>query len=94
MTAEDVHLWADPDASAESGLRPRSTNLVCGLCGQPYAQADEACPDPGRRRETRTVKLQELKARFLAFRRYWKTPVDGQVIPQAARQGIPHPDPG
>lgn len=45
MTTEDAERWADPEQVVESGIRPRSTNLLCVLCGQPYEQAEAACPE-------------------------------------------------
>jgi hypothetical protein len=45
MTVEEARDWADPEAGANASLLPRSTNLVCVLCGQPYEQAGETCPE-------------------------------------------------
>lgn len=45
MTAVDAHRWSDPDPIEGFDIRPRSTNLLCALCGQTYEQADAACPE-------------------------------------------------
>ena len=45
MTAEEASTWADPEPIEDLDVRPRSTNLLCALCGQPYEQADAARPE-------------------------------------------------
>jgi len=45
MTSDDAWRWGNPDAVEGYDARPRSTNLLCSLCGQLYEQADETCPE-------------------------------------------------
>ncbi|MEX0988964.1 MAG: hypothetical protein WD206_01525 [Actinomycetota bacterium] len=45
MTPEEAAGWADPAPMEGLDVRPRSTNLLCALCGQPYEQAEDACPE-------------------------------------------------
>ena len=45
MTDAEAARWADPEPTEGLEVRPRSTNLLCALCGQLYEQADAACPE-------------------------------------------------
>jgi hypothetical protein len=45
MTDEEAETWADPDAGDLGLGRPRSVNVVCVLCGQPFEGADETCEE-------------------------------------------------
>jgi hypothetical protein len=45
MSEEEARQWADPAAIDGLDARPRSTNLLCVLCGQLYQQAEDACPE-------------------------------------------------
>jgi hypothetical protein len=43
-TDDEAEAWSDPDRDFNPG-RPRSTAVICMLCGQGADSADEACPE-------------------------------------------------
>jgi hypothetical protein len=45
MTVEEARRWSDPESVEAPDVRPRSTNLLCALCGQPYDQSQPTCPE-------------------------------------------------
>jgi hypothetical protein len=45
LTDDEASTLDDPDAPLNPLVRPRVTNVVCGLCGTPAASADAVCPE-------------------------------------------------
>ena len=45
LTDQEAKHWADPEDEFQLDIRPRSTNVVCVLCGEPYEGATEVCSE-------------------------------------------------
>jgi hypothetical protein len=45
LSDDEASSLADPEAPLEPLVKPRVTNVVCGLCGAPVAAADPECPE-------------------------------------------------